>query len=108
MIKATKAKVFGAPTPMAGLALGIASLGWCWENAAPLNGYGQLIGAVIASLLLAILTVKFLFHRHLLAEDLAHPVVGSVVPTFAMATMVVSNALGKYFAMAGDVLWVAA
>ena len=108
MIKATKAKVFGAPTPMAGLALGIASLGWCWENAAPLNGYGQLTGAVIASLLLVILTVKFLFHRHLLAEDLAHPVVGSVVPTFAMATMVVSNALGKYFPMAGDALWLAA
>lgn len=108
MIKATKAKVFGAPTPMAGLALGIASLGWCWENAAPLNGYGQLTGAVIASLLLVILTIKFLFHRHLLAEDLAHPVVGSVVPTFAMATMVVSNALGKYAPVAGDVLWLGA
>ncbi|MGF1908837.1 TDT family transporter [Vibrio kasasachensis] len=105
MIKATKEKVFGAPTPMAGLALGIASLGWCWENAAPLNGYGQLIGAVIASLLLVVLTVKFLFHRHLLAEDLAHPVVGSVVPTFAMATMVVSNAVSLWFPIAGDVLW---
>ncbi|ANS86222.1 hypothetical protein VSVS12_02462 [Vibrio scophthalmi] len=105
MITATKAKVFGAPTPMAGLALGIASLGWCWENAADLNGIGQLIGAAIASLLLVILAVKFLLHRHLLSEDLAHPVVGSVVPTFAMATMVVSNALGKFSPWAGDALW---
>ncbi|WP_194437945.1 TDT family transporter [Vibrio fluminensis] len=108
MINATKAKVFGAPTPMAGLALGIASLGWCWENGAALNGYGQMTGAVIASVLLVILSVKFLFHRHLLAQDLAHPVVGSVVPTFAMATMVVSNALGKWSPVAGDTLWLIA
>ncbi len=108
MINATKAKVFGAPTPMAGLALGIASLGWCWENAVALNGYGQLVGAAIASLLLVILAVKFLFHRHLLAQDLAHPVVGSVVPTFAMATMVVSNAIGKFAPVAGDAVWLAA
>ena len=102
MIKATKAKVMGAPTPMAGLALGIASLGWCWENFAPLHGFGQLFGSAIASILLVILAVKFLFHGHLLRQDLAHPVVGSVVPTFAMATMVVSNSLGHFYPMFGD------
>ena len=105
MITATKTKVFGAPTPMAGLALGIASLGWSWESGASLNGIGQLIGAIIASILLLILAMKFLFHRHLLAADLSHPVVGSVVPTFAMATMVVSNELGHWSSWAGDALW---
>ncbi|MBU2898523.1 TDT family transporter [Vibrio hepatarius] len=108
MIKATKAKVMGAPTPMAGLALGIASLGWCWENFAPLNGFGQLAGALIASVLLVILAVKFLCHGHLLRQDLAHPVVGSVVPTFAMATMVVSNSIGHFYPMLGDMIWLAA
>ncbi|WP_367987131.1 TDT family transporter [Vibrio sp. NTOU-M3] len=108
MIRRTKAKVMGAPTPMAGLALGIASLGWCWENAAPLNGYGQWTAAAIASVLLLILAVKFLFHRHLLREDLAHPVVGSVVPTFAMGTMVVSNSVGHFNAFTGDALWLIA
>ncbi|PSW12657.1 C4-dicarboxylate ABC transporter [Photobacterium sanctipauli] len=105
MIQATKRKVFGAPTPMAGLALGIASLGWCWENASDLNGMGQLGGAAIASLLLAILLVKFILHPKSLWNDLTHPVVGSVVPTFAMATMVVSNAIGLYFPFAGEALW---
>ncbi|WP_038174939.1 TDT family transporter [Vibrio pacinii] len=105
MIRTAKAKVMGAPTPMAGLALGIASLGWCWENAAQFNGYAQWSAAAIASVLLSILAVKFLFHRHLLREDLAHPVVGSVVPTFAMATMVVSNSLGQFWPMIGDSLW---
>ncbi|OHY88772.1 C4-dicarboxylate ABC transporter [Vibrio rotiferianus] len=108
MIQRTKAKVMGAPTPMAGLALGIASLGWSWENFAELHGYGQWISAGIASVLLAILAVKFLFHNHLLRQDLAHPVVGSVVPTFAMGTMVVSNSLGHFFPVAGDVLWLVA
>lgn len=93
---------------MAGLALGIASLGWSWENFAELNGYGQWISAGIASVLLAILAIKFLFHNHLLRQDLAHPVVGSVVPTFAMGTMVVSNSLGHFFPVAGDVLWLVA
>ncbi|PFG55501.1 tellurite resistance protein TehA-like permease [Vibrio sp. ES.051] len=108
MIQKTKAKVMGAPTPMAGLALGIASLGWSWENFAELHGYGQWISASIASMLLVVLAIKFLLHRHLLREDLAHPVVGSVVPTFAMGTMVVSNSLGHFYPMAGDVLWLIA
>ncbi|NAW70539.1 C4-dicarboxylate ABC transporter [Vibrio sp. V27_P1S3P104] len=108
MIQAAKTKVMGAPTPMAGLALGIASLGWSWENAADLHGVGQWSGAAIASVLLLILAMKFLWHNHALREDLAHPVVGSVVPTFAMASMVVSHSVGQFFPMAGDSLWLLA
>ncbi|MGF1755493.1 TDT family transporter [Vibrio makurazakiensis] len=102
------AKIMGAPTPMAGLALGIASLGWCWESAVELHGYGQWVGACIATVLLLILLLKFLLHNHLLREDLAHPIVGSVVPTFAMGTMVVSNSLGHFYPIAGDGLWLIA
>ncbi|WP_108649142.1 TDT family transporter [Dongshaea marina] len=105
MIYRTYSKLAGAPTPMAGLALGISSLGWSWENAAPLHGHGQLLGAAIAAVLLLILLGKFICHPKLLWGDLAHPVVGSVVPTFAMATMVVSNALGKLTAFWGEALW---
>ncbi|MGY3570558.1 TDT family transporter [Vibrio paucivorans] len=105
MIQRAKTKLMGAPTPMAGLALGIASLGWSWENFATLNGYGQWISAAVATVLLVILAGKFLIHNHLLQQDLAHPVVGSVVPTFAMGTMVVSNSLGYFYPLAGDTLW---
>ncbi|MGF1693530.1 TDT family transporter [Photobacterium kagoshimensis] len=105
MIRATKRKVAGAPTPMAGLALAIASLGWCWENVSELGGMGQLIGAGIAAVLLLILTVKFLFHPKMLWADISHPVVGSVVPTYAMATMVVSKAVGLFYPMFGQGLW---
>lgn len=108
MIQKTKAKLIAAPTPMAGLALGIASLGWSWENFSELHGYGQWVGAGIASVLLAILAIKFILHPQLLRQDLAHPVVGSVVPTFAMGTMIVSNSLGQWLPLAGDALWLVA
>ncbi|WP_375750426.1 TDT family transporter [Vibrio sp. HN007] len=108
MISKVKTRLQTVPTPMAGLALGIASLGWCWENYANLHGYGQWFGAGIASVLLFVLTFKFLLHPKLLQDDLAHPVVGSVVPTFAMAVMVVSNTIGQFYPLAGDAIWVSA
>ena len=105
MIRAVKNSLMAVPTPMAGLALGIASLGWSWENLVDLHHYGQWFSAAIASVLLLILSGKFILHSNLLRQDLAHPVVGSVVPTFAMALMVVSNSLGHVSALAGDLLW---
>jgi len=105
MIRAVKQTVMMAPTPMAGLALGIASLGWSWEYLVDFHHYGQWVSASIASVLLLLLAVKFLFHTNLLRQDVAHPVVGSVVPTFAMALMVVSNSLGYVSALAGDLMW---
>lgn len=108
MINKMKNKVMGAPTPMAGLALAIASLGWSWENMVNSGGYAQWTSAAIASILLAILAVKFLVHNHLLRQDLAHPVVGSVVPTFAMGTMIVSSSVSHFYPLAGDVIWLTA
>ena len=105
MLKKNILQLAAAPTPMAGLALGIASLGWCWENAAQLHGLGQIIGAVIASAMLFILLLKFVCFPKILWNDLAHPVVGSVAPTFAMATMVVSNAVTHFNAALGNALW---
>lgn len=108
MNQTLKNLVSGAPTPMAGLALAIGSLGWSWENAAELHGYAQWGSAIIAAILLCVLTVKFVFHSHLLRQDLAHPVVGSVAPTFAMGTMVVSSSVGHFSPQLGDGLWLVA
>lgn len=108
MIAFTRQTLAGAPTPMAGLALGIASLGWSCENLGSLQGWSQLGGSAIAAVLLLILTGKFLAYPHLLWHDLAHPVVGSVVLTYAMATMVVSKALEPSVPVAGELLWLAA
>ncbi|WP_394213196.1 TDT family transporter [Enterovibrio calviensis] len=91
---------------MAGLALAIASLGWSWENAGNFNGTAQYIGAAIGGVMLLLIAFKFLLSPKNLWVDLQHPVVGSVVPTFAMGVMIVSSALGKWSPIAGDTLWV--
>lgn len=94
------------PTPMAGLALAIASLGWAWDSMLPnMDGRGQIIGAIVAAALLISLVVKFVIHPKILKDELSHPVVGSVIPTFAMGLMVVSNALGQYLPAQGRYLW---
>ena len=108
MIRRFHYKVRGLPTPLAGLALGIASLGWCMENALPLNGWGQAAGALIGSLLILFLCIRFAAHADTLWADLKHPVVGSIVPTFAMCLMVVSKTAGHLNETAGIAVWCAA
>ena len=105
MIKKLHYKVRGLPTPLAGLALGIASLGWCLENVFNLKGWGQTGGALIASTLLLFLLWRFVAHADTLWDDLQHPVVGSIVPTFAMTMMVISATIGRFDPNAGTVIW---
>lgn len=102
-------RVSRLPSPMAGLALAIASLGWTWESMFPeLGGNAQLAGALIASALLAMLVAKFVLHPKVLIEELSHPVIGSVIPTFAMGLMVVSAAIGHFSQGAALILWLTA
>lgn len=96
------------PTPMAGLALAIASLGWSWENAGNFGGNAQVLGAVLGGVMLLMIALKFTFSPKGLWCDLQHPVVGSVVPTFAMGVMIVSASVGKVSPLAGDSLWMLA
>jgi len=94
-----------APTPIAGLALGIGSLGWCWENSGLFQGQAQEAGAMVAATMLTMLVVKFASSPLSLKQDLAHPVIGSVIPTFAMSLMVVSKAIGG---SVGNAVWLTA
>lgn len=97
------------PSPMAGLALAIASLGWAWESMLPtMDGRGQIISAAIAAILLSSLVIKFVLHPKILHEELTHPLIGSVIPTFAMALMVISNSIGQYSAATGQIIWLLA
>jgi tellurite resistance protein TehA-like permease len=96
------------PTALAGLALAIASLGWSWENAVTFHGAAQITGALIASLLLAILSLKFLLNPLVLKEDIAHYMKGSMVPTFAMTTMVIASSVNYFNHQAAVGLWIIA
>ncbi|WP_422139475.1 TDT family transporter [Endozoicomonas sp. ALC020] len=97
------------PTPLGGLALGIASLGAAWSLVMPDQSQGlKLTAAVIAAILVFKVMLKFILHPHLIREDLSHPVISSVMPTCAMATMVIASALMPVSEFAARLLWVAA
>ena len=100
-----RAKLAGVPAPIGGLALGIASLGWSWESMGAFNGNLQLLSALITAALLVLLFGKIIFAHRALFDDLRHPVAGSVVPTTAMAVMIVSKAFGELNSLTGEVLW---
>ena len=97
------------PTPLGGLALGIASLGAIWAAVMPEQAEGfLLLPKLISAPLLVLILLKFLFNPHLIKEDLRHPVVGSVMPTIAMASMVVAQAFLATHPVFGRDLWLAA
>ncbi|MBX9705182.1 MAG: TDT family transporter [Gammaproteobacteria bacterium] len=107
-MKKINAMLVTIPTPIGGLALGIASLGLCWENVEFLHRLPQLICAGIAAVILLLLALKFIFNPRLLAADLAHPVIGGVIPTSAMALMIVSKAISLYAMTLAQTVWVCA
>ncbi len=108
MFTVLRFKFASIPTPVASLALGIASLGLGLERALPLHSLGQTIGAILAFLMLSCIACKFILHPGLLQQELKHPVQGSILPTFAMALMLVSKTLGAWNPVAGEVLWLSA
>ncbi|MDP0563135.1 MAG: TDT family transporter [Candidatus Endonucleobacter sp. (ex Gigantidas childressi)] len=109
ILKKVKAKLEQIPTPMGGLALGIASLGSAWAMVSP-NWVEpiKITSAVIASILILVIVLKLLLHFNLFKKELAHPVIGSVMPTCAMSIMVVAQSLFKVMPEAAPILWLSA
>ena len=93
---------------MASLALGVAGLGLGLEKALPLHSFGQAIGALIAFVMLLFIAAKYALNPALLRRDIKDPVTGSVLPTFAMALMLISKTLSTWNATAGTNLWLIA
>lgn len=97
------------PTPLGGLALGIASLGALWALSEPhLASAFKLGSASLASVLVLMILLKFMTHRDLFLEELAHPVLSSVMPTCAMAAMVIAQSLLSLAPEFARVLWLLA
>lgn len=94
------------PTPVGGLALGIASLGLAWERVGA-TAAGE-IAAAVAVVLLALLTTRFVLFPDTVRRDLRHPVTGAILSTYAMAWMLVSITLHQVDDVLGSVVWAAA
>ena len=98
-----KARLARVPTPMGGLALGIASLGAAWAIVLPEQGEGlKLVAATVAALLVIQVVLKFLLHPRLIREDLGYPVISSVMPTFAILAAPASLSLAGYLTIMSE------
>ncbi|MDA7747079.1 TDT family transporter [Psychromonas sp.] len=96
------------PSPLSGLALAIASLGLAWESIVHLNKVAQISSSLLASLIVAILLLKYLAHPEILKQELQHPVAGSVLPTLSMAIMVIANSIAIFSLQIGQIVsWLA-
>ncbi|REG83675.1 TDT family transporter [Marinomonas pollencensis] len=105
MLKRVRDLASIVPSSMAGLALGIGGLGRLWSLFLNNTMLVQYAAALIASLLLLIVLLKFVLHPALLGADLRDPIQGSSAPTFAMALMVVSLSLDDLLPDVGVVVW---
>ncbi len=109
MFRNQLAKWMGSyPTPAAGLALGLSGMMVDWSLMVEGGHRIEAVGGVIAILLLLPLIGKYLLQPKRLHDDLSHVVIGSVVPTFAMALMVISGILTHWFSGAAELLWTVA
>ncbi|MCM2679392.1 TDT family transporter [Echinimonas agarilytica] len=98
--------IHAVPTPMGGLALATASLSSAWSMLLP--SHSMILKSVlcgIAGAALLLLWSKLLFAPHVRQEELQHHIVGSVMPTICMATMVVAAALLPLSSALAKVLW---
>ncbi len=66
MLQSIRSFFRAVPTPLAGLALGIASLGMGIEKSLPLHNVGQVLGALTSMTLTLLLAGKFALNPRLL------------------------------------------
>lgn len=100
--------VSDTPPPIAGLALAIVSLGWCWENVLQLDNVLKHGSAILSTLLLIPLVIKYGLNGNRLLQDLSHPIIGSVMPTATMALMILSSSIRDFHYWLGECIWLVA
>ncbi|MGB1237798.1 MAG: TDT family transporter [Pseudomonadales bacterium] len=93
------------PIALAGLAFGIASLGWLWESTLATGGYIQVSSALIAFAACALVVAKLMHRPQILKHALLDPVAGSVLPTIAMCWVIVSQSVAYISTTASLVMW---
>jgi len=99
------ARLQKVPTAAAGLALGLASLGWCADQLFAQHGRLQQAAALLALPLLMAVLLKFLRSPQLLQQELAHPVAGSLLPVMCMATLVQTAAWLSFSPALATLAW---
>lgn len=93
------------PAPFAGLGLGFAGLGSVTGLFMPTAG---LLFSSLACIVLFLFSLKIIFNFKAFSNDLKHPVFSSIIPTFTMGLMIVSNFISKGNFVVGKYIWLSA
>ncbi len=94
------------PTAISGLTLGVVGICAFWSKVFPVSTiYILSFGFGLAFFLLLPLLLKFICTPSILIDELKHPTVGSVIPTLAMALMIMSHTVGLYSLSISIALW---
>lgn len=91
------------PVALTGLALGIAGLTGALKII--LGEYIAFVGVSIASILVLMITMKNILHGRVFLSELAHPILGSFIPTLAMALMVIASTLLHFMPVFSKGIW---
>lgn len=105
MLKKISLFFYAVPTPLAGLALGIASLGLGLENSLSLQSYMQIATAFVSAMLIFLVLAKYVLHPVLFVKDISHPVLGSILPTLAMSIMLQSKTVNMFYPFFAEKMW---
>lgn len=93
------------PIPISGLALGLAALGNLLQ---PFSNDIRLICGILATLLLALITIKAALYPGMIREDVRNPIMASVSATYMMTLMQLSCYIAPTSATLGVILWLVA
>lgn len=97
------------PAATGGVALGVGSISKAWlAYALPVPAL--LVHSIWLSIACAVSLVigKYLLHPKLLAQDLSCPATCSVLPTTAMASMILATFISPFSLLVGQLIWVTA
>lgn len=107
-MNAPSSRLATLPPPLAGLALGLLALAGSWSQHAALPREIWYATALLSVVMLAAIKLKYFCYRQLFWQDLKHPLIGSVLPTFSMTMMLLSVLVRQWSLTLGDTLWLAA
>lgn len=93
------------PIPTSGLALGLAALGNLLQ---PSADEIRIVCGLLATALIALVSIKSLLYPHMLREDMQNPVLASVSATFMMTLMQLSCYIAPTSQILGAILWLLA
>lgn len=94
------------PIALTSLALGIAGLTGALTLV--LGDYVAFVGASISGILVLLIIIKNILHGHVFLAELAHPILGSFIPTLAMALMVIASVLRPFIPLIAKTIWILA